>query len=213
VTRFQKAMQYIRKVYATRAHPIGDLEVWRKRRPKRRILRTRALQKWARGMQERARTARARRKWKNLRYEYKRKVAYLMEHKDDPKVVNVGAFQTWMLNGCPGNISPGLKLAIVRAVAHGLYITCTTNGGHTSSSWHYPWNNPDNLGHAIDAAAEGTEKEISFQRDEAARGEDLLELIGPDNSANYSRGNRYTLAEGSSLETMHDTHVHRAVSG
>ncbi len=61
-------------------------------------------------------------------------------------------FETWMLNGCPGNITPGLKPIIAYlVVAGGQYITATTNGTHTSTSLHYPWNNSDGLGHAADS--------------------------------------------------------------
>jgi hypothetical protein len=62
------------------------------------------------------------------------------------------AFETWMLNGCPANITPGLKPIIAfLVVVGGQYITATTNGTHTSTSMHYPWNNSDNLGHAADS--------------------------------------------------------------
>lgn len=61
------------------------------------------------------------------------------------------AFETWQLNGCPGNITDDLKPVIAfQVVVCGQYITATTNGGHTSTSLHYPWNNSDNLGHACD---------------------------------------------------------------
>jgi hypothetical protein len=62
------------------------------------------------------------------------------------------AFETWMLNGCPDNITPKLKPIIAYlVVVGGQYITATTNGTHTSTSLHYPWNNSDGLGHAADS--------------------------------------------------------------
>jgi hypothetical protein len=77
------------------------------------------------------------------------------------------AFEAWMLNGCPGNITPNLKPIIAfMVVVGGQYITATTNGTHTSTSMHYPWNNSDGLGHAADSGQsivssmeEATEKE------------------------------------------------------
>lgn len=64
------------------------------------------------------------------------------------------ALETWMLNGCPDNITEKLKPVIAfQVVVCDQYVTATTNGGHTSTSLHYPWNNPDNKGHAADTGA------------------------------------------------------------
>lgn len=60
-------------------------------------------------------------------------------------------FETWQLNGCPSNIDEDLKpLIAFQVVACDQYVTATTNGGHTSTSLHYPWNSSDNEGHAVD---------------------------------------------------------------
>lgn len=63
-------------------------------------------------------------------------------------------FETWMLNGCPGNVDEKLKPVIAfQVVACSQYVTATTNGTHTPSSLHYPWNASDNEGHAVDTGA------------------------------------------------------------
>jgi hypothetical protein len=92
------------------------------------------------------------------------------------------AFETWMLNGCPSNITPKLKPIIAfMVVVGGQYITATTNGTHTSTSLHYPWNNPDGLGHAVDSGQttrssmeEATEKEREHFGEDA-----FAELFSP----------------------------------
>lgn len=64
------------------------------------------------------------------------------------------AFESWMLNGCPGNIDEKLEDVIAyQVVVCNQYVTSTTTGGHTSTSLHFPWNNPDNEGHAVDTGA------------------------------------------------------------
>ncbi len=63
-------------------------------------------------------------------------------------------FETWMLNGCPGNVDEKLKSVIAfQVVVCNQYVTSTTTGGHTSTSLHFPWNNSDNEGHAVDTGA------------------------------------------------------------
>ncbi len=208
----RRALRYIRFVYRTTKKPLEVLETWRKRRRKQRLPRTRALQKWARQKQEAARTRKSALKWKAIRFRYRRKVLWLEAHKDSP-LLDAGRFETWMLNGDPGNISAGVKAAIVRAVARGLFVTDTYGSrSHTSTSWHYPWNNSDGKGHAVDLAGSFSAM-VEYQNAELRRGEDLLELIGPDNDACAKHGSRFTLSEGSSLETAHDNHVHRATNG
>jgi hypothetical protein len=63
-------------------------------------------------------------------------------------------FETWMLNGHSGNISDGVKRAIAyQVVVRHQAVTDTYDySGHASGSLHYPWNNPDGKGHAVDTA-------------------------------------------------------------
>jgi hypothetical protein len=64
------------------------------------------------------------------------------------------AFESWMLNGCPSNIDEKLERVIAyQVVVCDQYTTSTTTGGHTRTSLHFPWNNPDNKGHAADTGA------------------------------------------------------------
>jgi hypothetical protein len=63
-------------------------------------------------------------------------------------------FESWMLNGCPDNITDKLKPVFAfQVIVCGQYVTATTNGTHTSTSLHYPRNNPDDKGHAGDTGA------------------------------------------------------------
>jgi hypothetical protein len=204
----QRRKRYIRWGLQNFKRPIRRLVKWAKVRD--RIKRFGSLQQVARQKQEAAVRAKSRAKWKILRFRFRKKVQYLESIKNQ---VNAGNFETFMLNGHPGNISTGTKAAIARGVAHGLYTTSTTDGSsHTPTSNHYSWNHPDNLGHAVDMGGTYSNM-VAWQQSEANRGEDLRELIGPDNTLTYSGGTRWTQSEGSSLETAHDNHVHRAVYG
>lgn len=198
--------RYIRWAWENVKHPLEALTRWAKK--KDRLRRFQALAKWAAKKQMAAKSRRARRKWKRLRIRYAHKIEALKGRRDH---LDAGDFEPWMLNGRPGNVSPGTKAAIARGVAHGLYVTSTSTGGHASSSWHFPWNNRDGLGHGVDMAG-SYEDMVAWQNAELARGDDLLELIGPDNDACAKNGSRYTLGEGTALESAHDNHVHRATA-
>ena len=126
------------------------------------------------------------------------------------KRADASGFHTSMLNGKPGNISSGAKDFIVRAHKAGLLTSSTTTGGHATSSWHYARNNPDGKGHAVDVYGPWN-KMVKFQRQEAKHPSRYKELFGPDNTANVKNGSRISLAEGSALENLHDTHVHGAL--
>jgi hypothetical protein len=66
-------------------------------------------------------------------------------------VISERDFEPWMVNGHSTGISPGTKRLAVWIVAHGGIVTDTYDfGGHAPSSFHYPRNNPDGLGHALD---------------------------------------------------------------
>ena len=109
-------------------------------------------------------------------------------------------------DGLPHNVTHRLFPIIVLAHRHGLRLTATTNGTHTSSSYHYPWNNADGLGHAIDVSgARGAM--IRFQRAVLHKygRRHFLELFGPDDF--YVQGGaRYT-----GHFPGHSDHVHVAV--
>ena len=90
--------------------------------------------------------------------------------------------------GHPKNITHRLFWDIVRAHRHGLIVTATTDGTHSSGSYHYPRNNADGLGHAVDfgnkvpGTAAARRRMIRFQRAEGAKGSSKYrELFGPDN--------------------------------
>lgn len=94
-------------------------------------------------------------------------------------------FETYMLNGCPSNITDAAKHAVARGVViFDCTVTATTNGTHTPTSFHYPVNNAshgysDNLGHAVDfGGPSGTYDR--FFASEKLRGCGLFdELFGP----------------------------------
>lgn len=115
-------------------------------------------------------------------------------------------FHFWMLNGHPGNVRWRVKRAIVRGVNRGLYVTSTTDGTHAPGSYHYS-------GRAVDMGANTRAKMVSHQLAELKRFRRWhrhKEIIGPDNRAIVLRGAETDLAEGTSLEQMHDNHVHVA---
>lgn len=117
-------------------------------------------------------------------------------------------FKPWMLNGRSGNISLACRRFIVRAVNAGLTVTSTTGGGHAVGSYHWP-RARNYRGRAVDVAGPYS-RMVAFQRAEARRPRRFHELFGPSNTANVKNGRTVTLAEGSALESNHDTHVHAA---
>ena len=129
------------------------------------------------------------------------------------------AFQPWMLNGHPGNVSDGCKRAIVRGVRAGLVVTATTDGDHSATSLHYPRNTASGLGEAVDFGVKPADlgsptalaRRERFQRKEFARGAgNYRELYGPSNLHNARNGAPFTLSEGTDLEQAHDNHVHES---
>lgn len=125
-------------------------------------------------------------------------------------------FQPYMANGNPhAKLTPEAKHAIYLDFRDGLYVTSTYEGHpgdgvHSTGSGHYVENQPDGKARCWDAGAASRAPMVKAQKREAKRaGSFCVELIGPDNDANYKNGIRYTLAEGSALETMHDNHKHQ----
>lgn len=111
-------------------------------------------------------------------------------------------------NGHPSNVTAGIRAVVVRANRNGLYVTSTTGGTHSPTSYHYS-------GRAVDVAAPmtaaGVQQMIAFQRKLAQRPGAFVELFGPANDACVKNGQPLTLAEGTALEQQHDNHVHVAV--
>lgn len=111
-------------------------------------------------------------------------------------------------NGHPANVSKACRQFIRRANQAGLYVTATTDGVHSPTSYHY-------RGLAVDVAApmtaDGIVKMRTFQADEVRRGSvKYNELFGPNNELFVKNGVRYTIREGDPLENQHDNHVHGA---
>ena len=112
-------------------------------------------------------------------------------------------------NGHATNVTDLIKEVIVAANKAGLFVTSTTGGGHAATSHHFPQNNADGLGHAVDLA--GTLDEmIAFQKKAAKQFPRALELFGPANSPWIKNGQVTSGAEGTDLENQHDNHVHLA---
>lgn len=113
-------------------------------------------------------------------------------------------------NGHPSNVNADVRAVIAKANSFGLYVTSTTDGSsHSSSSWHYTWNNADGKGGAVDLGGTVSAME-NFQRWCYDNAEKFREVIGPNNGLMVKNGSRYSLPEGSSLENMHDNHDHIA---
>jgi hypothetical protein len=92
-------------------------------------------------------------KWGKFRPVYRRQVKRLKQRiADTGEPGDTSHFELWMLNGHSSNISDGTKQLVAHVVGvQGGTITDTYDfGGHDPSSNHYPWNNADGKGHAID---------------------------------------------------------------
>ena len=162
-----------------------------------------------RALQQHERYARARRQLKRARFwmvkkvfvrkRYKRAVRRHRDRPDDP----VG-FETWMLNGHSGNISDGTKAVVAYAVvAKGATVTDTYDYCcHASSSYHYPRNNPDAKGHAVDLVPATCDLMTSI-RDRFGAGY-FKELFGPC-PFYYKFGVQYP-----GMFPGHGTHTHAA---
>lgn len=112
-------------------------------------------------------------------------------------------------NGCPPlNDNKFLSKVVKAGNRRGLWVTSTTGGAHSSTSWHY---RRKGLDMAAAMTADGIEKMYRFQNFVLKKWlGNLLELFGPDNDACAKNGTRITLAEGSALENQHDNHDHIA---
>lgn len=87
-------------------------------------------------------------------------------------------FEVWMLNGHPNTIDEDLKPVVAFLVVERKQtITSTSDGGHSTSSYHYPRNNSDGECHAVDAA--GPNMATTAERVKVKFGTDWLELLSP----------------------------------
>lgn len=132
--------------------------------------------------------------------------------------------------GVSPNVNRGCRRAIMRAYAAGLVPTSTKRLPVSATSSYHRRRNPRGLGMAVDlgvrrelvGTAEATRRLTAFQAAEHRRqraaagtigGEDLVELIGPDDRLVVLRDRETDLAHGSPLEVDHRDHVHEAYLG
>jgi len=193
----------IRQIFGRAKHRLDRLWKWAKGHGPRRW---KALADWAKHSAVRAR---AHDRYKSATGWVKRRTIYARKYRRAKARHDGGDpdFETWMANGCPtSGVHQSVLDFIARAVVrYGLYTTATTNGVHAATSWHYS-------GHAADVAG-AWDKMVACQKAEYARGQGnagVYELFGPDNGDWLKNGAHMYIAEGDPLESMHDTHVHRA---
>lgn len=124
-------------------------------------------------------------------------------------------FQPYMTNGDPHEaLTDEAKRAIYLDFRDGLYVTSTYegypgDGVHADSSYHYLPNQPDGKARCWDAASARRGPMVKAQQRQAREFSSyLVEMFGPDNAFAYKNGIRFSLPEGSALETMHDNHKH-----
>lgn len=102
-------------------------------------------------------------------------------------------FQTWMLNGRPGNVEPAVKREIAYAVVkHKVVVTSTSTGPHTYTSRHFPRNNPahNGLGRAFDAG--GSYRAMtSYTKHGLRNHKKYAEFFGPPNNRFVKNGVLY----------------------
>lgn len=124
-------------------------------------------------------------------------------------------FQPYMANGRPfGLLTPEAKHGIYLDFRDGNYVTSTYegfpgDGVHSTTSGHYVPNQPDGKARCWDCGAGTRGPMAKAQAREARRCPSfLIEMFGPINEDAFKNGVRFTLAEGTPLETMHDNHKH-----
>lgn len=118
--------------------------------------------------------------------------------KEDAKNGNKPKFESYMLNGCPNTLSDDEKEALAYVVVvHDQVCTATSNGGHSTTSYHYY-----SPCRAFDAAG------VYYKMQEAQRGlrakygNAFRELFGPD--AWYLKNG----VEYSGVFPAHHDHIH-----
>lgn len=115
-------------------------------------------------------------------------------------------FELWMLNGRGSNITNAVKAEIAIGVINfGLFVTSTTTGPHTSTSLHFPYNNADGKGHAVDIAG-ARQTEFQNARMSNPGPGHFQEFFGPNSTNCAKNGTRISIF--GSLATAHKTHDH-----
>jgi hypothetical protein len=164
-------------------------------------------------IREAVENVREKRKWKNVAKrrkdasrnpeEYKRRVSILEKLRkalgaalERLKGLRAKVTRRPNWNGHPALSSSLLKKVVVEANKRGLYVTSTTGGTHSSTSWHYQRR-------AVDLAGPWSQM-VAFQREAARRWPNALEIFGPD-SFYVKNGQRYTGAFPD-----HGDHIHIA---
>lgn len=142
--------------------------------------RFKSLEKWA---QKKAIWSRAHHRKERVKFWAKKKTSYRKEWKHARKKWNDSQelhFEEWMLNGHSGNIDEDLKPIVAwLVVVKNQTITDTYDySGHASTSLHYPWNSPDNQGHAVDSAGPDMGGTYVDTKNKYSAGK-FLELFGP----------------------------------
>jgi hypothetical protein len=116
-----------------------------------------------------------------------------------------------MLNGHPGNVTMSTRAYIRRGVAAGLVCTSTSDGSHAPNSYHYSGRAADmGLPGSLVGTKKGRDRMVRFQVAEARGPHHHAELFGPSNAWTVRNGRIISLAEGTALENLHDSHVHGA---
>jgi hypothetical protein len=97
-----------------------------------------------------------------------------------------------MLNGRPGNVTQSVKNEIAVAVVfYKQTVTSTSTGGHTPSSYHFPWNNPHgNGGRAFDCAASWNAMRVYNEHGRRTASK-YAEFFGPPNTQFVKQGRIY----------------------
>jgi hypothetical protein len=141
--------------------------------------------------------------WVKVKTVYRRKWKRVQKHRRDHPNDPVG-FESWMLNGHSGGISPGTKQVVAYAVGvlHAVVTDTYDYSGHAPTSNHYPRNNADGLGHAVDLVP-ATCSLMTSIRDNFNAGF-FKELFGPC-PFYYTAG-----AQHPGMFPGHGTHTHAA---
>jgi hypothetical protein len=143
-----------------------------------------------------------------------RKIIYHKEW-EEAKRREKPEWKDFMASGHPLNFSAAAKAeAAIAVVKFDCVVTSTFRStviaDSNPNSFHGPNVNP---GEAVDVAGA---RMSAYQKDvfDRRRGDShLLELFGPTNNVALKNGAPTSLAEGTSLENIHDTHVHVAAEG
>lgn len=171
--------------------------------------------KLSRRQKLRRRVRRARRKY--LRNRHNRTLRTYLVLKARLGIFDRRYFSYWGLDDPDERVTPTLNKIATKAYGMGLVPTSTTGGAHADGSYHKQ-RDSQGRGKGLDignrrelvGTAKGMARMLKLQRWAHSRWRKLglAELLGPDNSLAVLRSTETNLSEGTSLEEMHDTHVH-----